>query len=105
MNYIIKYNKVPHKNKYNVILSNGAKFDFYISGRYVYFLWFNDVCNDYLFTRFGINKSELYFKVFNRPYSRLGGIWPYCKTGKECIILLKALIKETQIKYYEDTEI
>ena len=105
MDYIIKYTKVPHKNEYSVILSNGTKLNFNISGKGIYFLYFEDVSNNYLFTKFKICTSKLYFKVFNRSYDDLGGIWPYCKTKKECITLLKALIKETQIKYYANTEI
>lgn len=105
MDYIIRYTKVPYKNKYSVILSDGTKFNFYISGKYINFLCFQDAPNDYLFTKFRISRSELYFKVFNRHYNELGGIWPYCKSRKECITILKALIKETQIKYYANTEI
>lgn len=105
MDYIIKYTKVPHKNEYNVILNNGTKLNFYISGKCPTFLYFKEESNDYLFTKFGISKSKLYFKVFNRSYNDLGGIWPYCRTKKDCITLLKALIKETQIKYYANTEI
>lgn len=105
MDYIIRYTKVPHKNEYSVILSNGTKLNFNISGKYIYFLYFEEESNDYLFTKFRISKSRLYSKVFKRSYGDLGGIWPYCKTGKECITLLKALIKETQLKYYANTEI
>ena len=105
MEYIIKYTKVPHTNKYNVFCSDGTKYTFYnegVKGRC--YLLFSNVPNNILFSKFKVNINDLYYKIFKRHDDYLG-IWPYCKTHKECITLLKALIKETQIRYYASTEI
>lgn len=105
MDYVVKYIKTPYKNEYFVICSDGARYRFSAdgySGRS--YLMFYSVPNDVLFRRFNINKSEIYYKTFKRR--EVGdSIWPYCNTKKECITLLKALIKETQIRYYADTEL
>lgn len=105
MKYIVKYTKVPHKNEYNVFCSDGAKYAFHHEGpKERCYLFFHDVPNDFLFRKFNIDRNYLYYKIFKRYEDGLG-IWPYCKTHKECITLLKALIKETQIRYYASTEI
>lgn len=103
MDYIVKYVKRPYQNYYTVICSDGSGYSFKIGD--THFLYFFDESNDILFTKYNISKSDLYRKVFNRNYENRGGIWPYCKNNKECITLLKALIKETQVRYYADTEL
>ena len=105
MNYIVKYIKVPHKNNYTVICSDGSKYSFRIYNGALFYLSFENCTNKVLFDKFDIDVENLYLKVFNRNYNEYGGLWPYCFSGKECITLLKALIKETQIKYYAYTEI
>lgn len=105
MDYIIKYTKVPHKNEYKVFCSNGFKYTFYNEGlKGSCYLLFHGVPNDFLFHKFQVDKRDLYYKVFKR-HENGTGVWPYCKTKKECMMLLKALIRETQIRYYADTEI
>lgn len=105
MDYIVKYIKIPHKNEYSIICSDGTRYKFSPDG---YpgrnYLMFHAEQNDILFDKFNINKEDLYYKTFKR-YVVGFGIWPYCKTKKECITLLKALIKETQVRYYADTEL
>ena len=105
MNYIVMYIKVPYENNYTVICSDGSKYSFRIDNGGLYYLSFKDYTNKVLFDKFNIDREKLYLKVFNRNYNEYGGLWPYCFSGKECITLLKALIKETQIKYYAYTEI
>lgn len=105
MDYIVKYTKVPFTNKYYIICSDKSTYICDIEGyEGLYFLNFRGYINDFLFRKFNISKNYLYYKVFKRR-DEDGGFWPYCKTKKECITLLKALIKETQVRYYADTEL
>lgn len=105
MDYIVKYIKTPHKNEYSIICSDGKTYQFHIDGvPGRNYLMFHGELNDVLFYKFNINRVNLYYKTFKR-HEVGAGIWPYCKTKKECITLLKALIKETQIRYYADTEL
>lgn len=105
MDYIVKYVKRPYRNEYFVMCSDGKMYQFHIDG---YpgrnYLMFHAERNDVLFDKFNINKADLYYKTFKRNEVR-HGIWPYCNTRQECITLLKALIKETQVRYYADTEL
>ena len=104
MKYIVKYEKVPYENIYHIKISDGIIYEACTcDSAKGWFLQFSFFENDILFIKFNISKDRLLRKVFNRPYS--SGRWPYCKTEKECITLLKALIKETQIQYYAKTEI
>lgn len=102
-NYITCYRK---KDGYIYIyLKNGEKYRCKITkaiDRGRYYLSIFSRSNDLLFSIFYIDKDELTSKLPGIYYE---GDWPESKTEKELFDLLRALIKETKIRYYLETEL
>lgn len=102
-NYITCYRK---KDGYIYIyLKNGEKYrckliNAIARGRY--YLSLLGICNDRLFAMLSIDKDKLTSKLPGKYYS---GDWPESKTEEEVFDLLRALIKESKIRYYANTEI
>lgn len=95
--YITCYRK--KNNKITIYISDGTKYTGIIRKRYINIDYY---CNDWLFRIFNIDKWELTEKL---PYKYFCGGWPECNDPKGAIDLLRALIKETKIRYYESTEL
>ena len=57
-----------------------------------YIVFYNSISNSFPFNILGLSeleKATIYEKVFNRKY--LDGIFPFCKSAEECIMLLEYL--------------
>lgn len=56
------------------------------------------------FTKLNINKLYIQKKVLGYSDEE-GGYFPYCKSEKDVMKLLRGLQKESKIRYYAETEI
>lgn len=59
---------------------------------HTYIAFYNGISNSFPFNILGLSgleKATIYEKVFNRKY--LDGIFPFCKSAEECIMLLEYL--------------
>lgn len=102
-NYITCYRKKG--NNVVIYLKDGSKFSCSIRKGIVRarkYLGFPGICNDHLFRLFKIDKDLLTAKLSGTYYE---GDWPESKTEEELFDLLRALIKETKIRYYLETEL